>query len=489
MYALLLGLLLHVEKGGKDFNNVWDGLWYTLATLTTVGYGDIAPRTGPGRIIGAVFMLLSYGLLAMILSAAISTFRGRMLPRVRLWAVRRKPWYVFTSTCPRSIRLAESFHDCTVVFLTQEELPQGMLPGIQVKVSPGQLKKAAKNELTFFVFGEDTLENRRQCDALKQYGKVYCCTEFSGKYDPRVDYFNPWESCARQYWQKQPLLPGEKQIVVFGGSRWMPPILHQALLVNVLSDAPDLCYHVCGDSRRFREDHFRLQDFLGVNCKIPGRDSIFFHGEGIDPEVLLHADRIILCCDSDRENMDLLTRIRASFPTSAKIDIHLEQRMPGLDANVFGDAESLLTPENVLHHSLDRVAMELNDRYNRQNPEYAVEWNQLSAYSRGSNLAAADHQLVKVRILLDDFSITEETDAVLQKAKEAYRSQVSRKQETFRRIEHARWGRYLYANNWSFGLKRNNAERIHTMLTDYESLSPADKAKDDNPWKAIGADE
>lgn len=56
----------------KQFQNAFSGLWWAVATLTTVGYGDIYPITPIGRLLGAVIAILGIGMVAVptgILSA------------------------------------------------------------------------------------------------------------------------------------------------------------------------------------------------------------------------------------------------------------------------------------------------------------------------------------------------------------------------------------------------------------------------------------
>ena len=44
------------EFGGSFFEGIGSGLWWSAVTMTTVGYGDKAPRTLPGRILGLIWM-------------------------------------------------------------------------------------------------------------------------------------------------------------------------------------------------------------------------------------------------------------------------------------------------------------------------------------------------------------------------------------------------------------------------------------------------
>ena len=62
-----LGLLL-----AEPDLSLFDSLWWTIVTLTTVGYGDITPTTPAGRMIAIVDMLLGVGLLA-VMSANIAS--------------------------------------------------------------------------------------------------------------------------------------------------------------------------------------------------------------------------------------------------------------------------------------------------------------------------------------------------------------------------------------------------------------------------------
>jgi voltage-gated potassium channel len=59
---------LDAERGHPDANIVTfkDAVWWSFATITTVGYGDHYPVTDAGRLIAAALMVCGIGLLGVV---------------------------------------------------------------------------------------------------------------------------------------------------------------------------------------------------------------------------------------------------------------------------------------------------------------------------------------------------------------------------------------------------------------------------------------
>lgn len=72
-----------------------DAFWYSLVTLTTVGYGDLLPVTPLGHAIGVVFLLMSAGIMMTLFGAVISFVTSEGFPLFLLGFQRNKNWYYF----------------------------------------------------------------------------------------------------------------------------------------------------------------------------------------------------------------------------------------------------------------------------------------------------------------------------------------------------------------------------------------------------------
>jgi len=72
--ALLLGVWIVPVESGHKINNLNDGLWWAITTVTGVGYGDVVPVTGLGRVIGAVLMTVGLILFSFIVALLSSRF-------------------------------------------------------------------------------------------------------------------------------------------------------------------------------------------------------------------------------------------------------------------------------------------------------------------------------------------------------------------------------------------------------------------------------
>ncbi len=62
--VLILGAAVYAIEGPEHgFESIPTGIYWAVVTITTVGYGDIAPETVPGRFIAALAMVLGYSLI------------------------------------------------------------------------------------------------------------------------------------------------------------------------------------------------------------------------------------------------------------------------------------------------------------------------------------------------------------------------------------------------------------------------------------------
>jgi voltage-gated potassium channel Kch len=70
--GILIRILDHTE-----YSSIWVGMWWSLQTVTTVGYGDVTPKHASGRLVGVVVMLEGIAFLAITTAVITSSFVAR----------------------------------------------------------------------------------------------------------------------------------------------------------------------------------------------------------------------------------------------------------------------------------------------------------------------------------------------------------------------------------------------------------------------------
>ena len=64
--CIILGTLLYMIEGAENgFTSIPRSVYWAIVTLTTVGFGDIAPQTPLGQLLASVIMILGYGIIAI----------------------------------------------------------------------------------------------------------------------------------------------------------------------------------------------------------------------------------------------------------------------------------------------------------------------------------------------------------------------------------------------------------------------------------------
>jgi len=64
--VVIVGTVMYIVEGDENgFTSIPMSMYWAVVTMTTVGYGDIAPKTPLGRLLAAALMILGYGILAV----------------------------------------------------------------------------------------------------------------------------------------------------------------------------------------------------------------------------------------------------------------------------------------------------------------------------------------------------------------------------------------------------------------------------------------
>ena len=133
----------------EAFKNAFSGIWWSVSTVFTVGYGDIYPVTALGRVMGVIITFLGVGAVAIptgILSAGFVEHYSRMQRSVEAAQYKNSAAVILADRdspyVKRSVREIEEMNAVCVTALIRGELV--IIPEDSVRVEEGDVLLATK---------------------------------------------------------------------------------------------------------------------------------------------------------------------------------------------------------------------------------------------------------------------------------------------------------------------------------------------------------
>lgn len=75
-FLLIFVVSIPISLVEPNINEYGDAIWWSIVTMTTVGYGDISPETGLGRTLAVLLMLVGIGVIGMVTGSIASYLIG-----------------------------------------------------------------------------------------------------------------------------------------------------------------------------------------------------------------------------------------------------------------------------------------------------------------------------------------------------------------------------------------------------------------------------
>lgn len=295
--------------------------------------------------------------------------------------------------------------------------------------------------------------------------------------DKNVKLFCPEETAARIYWKKYCMYSYafEKnfkiKIVFIGFDKLGEELLDWGLLDNIFHPDQKIEYHIFGEALDYKSLHHQLSQIS---------DRIVFHEKSWWEELsfLESTDKIILC--DQKHQLETIKKLLFALKEK-KIDVFVDDSV-GIELleeqerlNLFFWKIESQKIENLFEERLLDVAKRINLRYahiyngvDETEINKELEWNKLDSFTKYSNISVADYHEIQLEMIsVSGNKFCSQSDMY----------------EILAELEHIRWCRYHYLNNWKYGIpedgkNKDNIKKIHCDLKPYKQLPEKVKEKD-----------
>lgn len=79
VFVLFSATFMYESEYGQEsqrFDSIFDAIWWSVVTMTTVGYGDLYPETTAGRLVGIITIVFGVSIFSMLFSVLQEAFAG-----------------------------------------------------------------------------------------------------------------------------------------------------------------------------------------------------------------------------------------------------------------------------------------------------------------------------------------------------------------------------------------------------------------------------
>ncbi len=331
----------------------------------------------------------------------------------------------------------------------------------------------AQKHVILFDTDEENIDfytkNQNKLDGKQVYIHLNEVNQLSIK-NPNLHIFSMTEIAARLFWREE-AIPFDKiekgtyRVLIVGFEDLGQEVLKYGLLNNIFNPKQEIEYHIFGESNHFFDWHREMDKMMP--------DSIVVHTNSVyeETELLAQADRIVFC-GKDRQNITVASNILAFYNLKTDVELYasiFDKDVLELIGSVdvikpFASMEELCTRDYILNEKLNQDAIRTHELYNSNvtNPEWKIAWEDLSAFLRYSNISSADFNEVRRRYI-DYYGDKMSKDKLVAILTE---------------LEHIRWCRYHYMNNWVLGDEKDKMLRTHPCLIPFKDLSQEEIDKD-----------
>ncbi len=298
--------------------------------------------------------------------------------------------------------------------------------------------------------------------------------------NPDIRVICPEETAARLFWQKYCLYElsarhGHRMKIVFiGFGKLGEELLLQGLQNNIFDPGQKLEYHIFGDGASFSAVHHEISQ---LQDPVVFHHSLWYNHLSLLDEaqmvvVLTQENQLMLMRDlllaSDREKFHVFAAAETRFELLSgqkRMEVFCWEHGAGRLEHILGD---------VLFDKAKRINLRYASLYGgaaETEKAKEEEWQKLDGFTRYSNISCADYHEVRQKML-----------SVMGCSGDLENLSPDR-MELLSELEHIRWCRYHYLNNWRYGIPENGKakdpeKRVHRQLVPYEKLTEGEKEKD-----------